>query len=58
MGNFIDMGFCKEDDPIFTEGITVLTIRKGELPSGSDEQPSNPQTPSEDELSRENLSNE
>ena len=25
---FIDKGFCKEDDPIFTEGITVFTVRR------------------------------
>ena len=27
MAKFIDKGFCEEDDPIFTEGITVFSRR-------------------------------
>ena len=27
MATFIDEGFCKEDDPIFTEGITAFSRR-------------------------------
>ena len=27
MATFIDEGFCKEDDPIFTEGITAFSKR-------------------------------
>ena len=27
MAKIIDEGFCKEDDPIFTEGITVFSRR-------------------------------
>jgi hypothetical protein len=28
MGRVIDKGFCDEDDPIFTEGITVFSLRR------------------------------
>ena len=28
MGRFIDKGFCDEDDPIFTEGITAFSLRR------------------------------
>ena len=38
MGNFIDMGFCKEDDPIFTEGISVFTVRRLTLPPNQQEE--------------------
>ena len=27
MAKFIDKGFCEEDDPIFTEGITAFSRR-------------------------------
>ena len=37
---FIDKGFCKEDDPIFTEGITVFTGRRqSALPEEQEELP-------------------
>ena len=32
MGRVIDKGFCDEDDPIFTEGITVFSLRRHKPP--------------------------
>jgi hypothetical protein len=37
MVTFIDKGWCNEDDPIFTEGITVFTVRK--TPADAEKQP-------------------
>ena len=37
MAPFIDKGWCDEDDPIFTEGITGFTVRK--KPADAEKQP-------------------
>ena len=35
MAKIIDLGLKKPDDPIFTEGIRIISIRKPTSPSGS-----------------------
>ena len=34
MGDHIDKGWCDEDDPIFTEGITGFTVKKKPADAG------------------------
>ena len=39
MGEHIDKGWCEEDDPIFTEGITGFTVRKKPVDAGKQPKP-------------------